>query len=314
MERGMEMNVIWFRQEIRNRWRNNGAIRQRVNSFIEKNYGIQDFSESISGNVDPSVGYMAMPVSLLTPNVETVAIWSLAQKLGFDLNILTRPWDIFSGNDWRKSSLAAMSWFDGSSNLEKTEFCSPDLGQVLWQITVPGARRTLQGYHLGLALDVFGTEGLPSIFDLSRLSSWCLSQAKINKPEEVYANLGGYAVIQPLEGTSGKISSIWPSLEWSWPLIISALLIQNGILFAGHSYNSKISGAIETVKKETGIEPLMVNMRRNWRRVCYNRYFRGTEWQEAFLAELDGGELVKDPLSSVFEDTVRRAIFFSRGT
>jgi len=269
-KRGVAMEVQALLQCLKESEREKEGIRNAVDEHIESIYGISNFCELLPGACFDFNGYLAVQTPLLTPNIETVVLGTIAKKIGLSLVTLTRPLDMYA-SIWRKTALVGFSNFEG--NL-------PDYGRVLGKIKVPRIKTSLKGFHYKKCLEAFCRENCPLEYNLSHLSQRCLSLANRGLPKEAFVDDDDYVKVLELQRARKK-GIFWPSAEWSAPFVIAMILASNGVLFTD-DINNRMEPAIEQIQKGTGYKPHVIRVERTRIGVTYNKEFAKSGWQDHF--------------------------------
>lgn len=256
--------------EIEKREAKRGEIIEKVNEYVRKRYGIEDFL-GLAARYFPAVPertvHFILARHIASIKIEDVAHFLFAEWWNQSNQLKAVPvWptflrDGFNGANWSKMSCVKIPWLDrreGKMLIQNRKIIPKRLrekiqGMILSEIpTTHGV--SLPDYHLELREKVFGKT---TVFDISEFWQECLKEAKSSLPVFTFVKIGDKEVRE-----NNITSQSRPPAHWYYPLFLSLFVDGRRILLETYENAPDISGlfyqTMEEIRKDIGLSPLVL--------------------------------------------------------
>ncbi|NQV87994.1 MAG: hypothetical protein HQ402_00370 [Parcubacteria group bacterium] len=229
-------------------------IRERLDEWAHKAYGLQDFSRIVEKHTPFCKN--GVVCSILARQIASICTEDIAVYIGSNLLGLkpitlqfVRDKFVFENHDKRARIKVPWTYWSKKGNfvvnVDNVAAESSDKlsGRVLSCIQTKYGK-DLISYHNGLRASVFGPDYLCP--DLSLFHAECLAKST-KRPSFVYKNVDGYDVRDSLmDGVDNADDTYRPPASWYYPLYLAMFLLGDMVLL--ETYENPDSGVPEAKK------------------------------------------------------------------
>ncbi len=311
-------------------------IKSKINVWVEREYGIDDFAGraekyfSCYTSQEKSVGVLARQ----TPSIctEDCAILIAAKSIGVAPLAVGFDRDTHSNANLEKVNrikIPLTTWSrKGNLMVEYDQITKTPLNTLEMKVLArieTRSHQSLPSHHNTLRDEVFGHKdvvnqiGLYPRFDISNFWSECLVTAR-KKPEFVYREttdgvLAGYAYRYSGSFTREDSESIRPPASWYYPLYFSLFLDGSMILLEtyenpeGEVFEAKklFEQTMQLIEHQTGFYPLVLEVPHLSRDMMYcNRKIMADPWQLCTI--INGKPQPSEPIVSYIRNIANKVI------
>lgn len=244
--------------QLQERRRISGQVRSAVDSFIDRTYGIEDFTalvrSSLPGPIQTviaeggSVGVLARQMPGIC--AEDMAMFILCKKLGLAPFAWSFVRDTFIGVNHDKRHRVRIPWIrwsqKGNMLVNYEEIAEGGIGAAercrLDAIRLKSGG-LLPEYHFGLRRQVFN--GSYPDGDVSKFYGEILARVARNRPTQIYRPINGKDTLVPADYTAEEARSlaVRPNSHWYYPIYLS--VFADGSLVLLDTYENPEGGVPE---------------------------------------------------------------------